>query len=64
MSSDGKIVSAVFTQRPPVLTELACFDDVPFGTTGAHIRFEFQLIRYIISINAATVNSHQVESQT
>lgn len=44
MSSDGRIVSAVFTQRPPVLTELARFDDVPFGTTGAHIRLEFQLI--------------------
>lgn len=62
VSSDGKIVSAVFTQRPPVLTELVWFDDVPFGITGAHIRFEFQLMRYIISINAATVISHRVGS--
>lgn len=62
MSSDGKIVSAVFTQRPPILTELVWFDDVPFGITGAHIRFEFQLMRYIISINAATVISHRVGS--
>lgn len=62
MSSDGKIVSAVFTQRPPVLTESPRFDDVPLGATGAHIRFEFQLMRYIISINAATVISHQVGS--
>lgn len=29
VSSDGRIVSAVFTQRPPVLTELAWLDDVP-----------------------------------
>lgn len=55
--------SCVYTETSRSHT-IGRFDDVPFGTTGAHIRFEFQLMRYIVSINAATVISHQVGSQT
>lgn len=45
VSSDGRIVSAVFTQRPHVLLShkitLGLLDYVLFGSTRAHIMIEF-----------------------
>lgn len=45
MSSDGRIVSAVFTQRPYTLLSHkitpGLLDYVLFGSTGAHIVIEF-----------------------